>query len=90
MLEDEFYQHFKPVVATIDKALKEAEVKSKLYVCVEVYQLIVTDVHVFWNEKQAEAWYKEYTGVPWSDDPEVREQTVNDDYDQTKIFVVEV
>lgn len=57
----------------------------KLYVGVEVYQLIVTDAHVFKTWSEAEAWYREYTGVVWGSQDEP-----NEDFDQSNIFEVEV
>ena len=62
---------------------------GKLFIGVEVYALIVSGVHVFTDEAEAKEWYRNYTGVSWNDDPEVREQTVHEDFDQTKIFEVE-
>lgn len=58
---------------------------KKLYVAVEVFGLLVTDVHGFWNEQQAHDWFKGYTGVDYAEDVELP-----DDYDQTKIFLIEV
>ena len=62
---------------------------KKLWIGVEVYGLIVSGVHAFWNEKLAEDWFKQYTGIEYSAysaDPDVMPEK----YDQTKIFVVEV
>lgn len=66
---------------------------KKLYVCVEVYGLIVQDVHVFWSEELADDWFKNYTGASeYPKDDDAYSEFIEEfhDYDQTKIFIVEV
>jgi hypothetical protein len=67
-------------------------VKKKLYIAVEVFQLIINDVHVFTDLEKAKAWFKEYTGFDYVFDEEgsLPEKFYNGDYDQTKIFETEV
>lgn len=71
--------------------------KVTIYIVVEVYGLIINDVHVFFTEKEAEDWWGEYTHVPWEEykkryleGDEEWDAVVREDYDQTKIFVKEV
>ena len=65
----------------------------KLYVVVEVYQLIVSGVHVTEDEEDAKKNFKECTGVDYEEyrkklDTETSEILLGD-YDQTKIFEVD-
>jgi len=61
----------------------------KIYIGVEVYQLIVQDVHLFFKEKEADAWFKKYTGVDHKDFYPDNEP-FNEDCDQSKIFEIEL
>ncbi|KKN44932.1 hypothetical protein LCGC14_0688100 [marine sediment metagenome] len=58
------------------------------WVAVEVYGLIVTDVHIFWEEEEVIAWWEGYTGLKYGTLYDEDGHCVNDDYDQTKIFTV--
>lgn len=77
----------------------------ELWIGVEVFQLIVQDVHVFKTGAEAEQWFREWTktiGHPegWSYDefyhynlPKEDEQfgvPQEEDYDQSRIYRVEV
>ena len=77
----------------------------ELWIGVEVFQLIVQDVHVFKTEEEAEKWFREWTKTlthpeGWSYDEfyhlnlpkeDDRWGTVEDeDYDQSKIYRIEV
>ncbi len=66
--------------------------KEKVWVGVEVYQLIVTGVHLFRNEQEAKDWFKGYTGVDWDElnDPDKLDIGLDEDYDQTKLFEEEL
>ena len=64
-------------------------ISLKLYVAVEVYELIVQDVHIFKSEKQAKEWFRKYTGIPHDDFYENDEPAI-EEYDQTKIFEVDI
>ena len=57
------------------------------WVTVEVYGLIVTDVHIFWTEEEAVKWWEDYTGLKYGT-LYVDGECMNDDYDQTKIFAL--
>ena len=63
----------------------------KLYVVVEVYQLIVSGVYVTEDEEDAEKHFKEYTEIDFSDYKKSLETGTSSellgDYDQTNIFV---
>ncbi len=59
--------------------------RIKLFIGVEVYGLIVTDVHVFTEEEAAHKWFKDYTGKPYT---EKSLESLHEDYEQTKIFEV--
>ncbi len=68
---------------------------KQIWVGVEVYQLIVTDVHIFTDFDKAKTWFKEYTGVEYEVDekgelPDFFYERIPEDYDQTKIFKVEM
>lgn len=64
----------------------------KIWVGVEVYQLIVQGVHLFENFEKAKEWFKEYTGVSWEDyvGEGNLENGMDVDFDQTKIFEEEI
>lgn len=68
-------------------------IRMILWIAVEVYQGVVQDVHIFKTEKEAEEWFKKYTGLSYddyySDDPSVEGLFYDADYEQTKIFKVE-
>jgi len=62
----------------------------KLYVLVEVFQLIVSGVYVSRDLDKVKDKFKEYTGVDYDDMVNSLEdetyEALMDDYDQTKIF----
>lgn len=58
-----------------------------LWVATEVYELIIQDVHVFKTEAEALKWFKGYTGAKYGTNLAEGEF---EDYDQTKIFEVEI
>jgi len=60
-----------------------------MWVCVEVFQGVVGDVHLFATEEEADKWFKEYTGYSYKKFY-VDGQASDDDYDQTKIFELEL
>ena len=69
------------------KEPKSPHVK-KVWVGVEVFQLIVQDVHLFADFEAAKKWFKEYTGYYW---PGLEGEAGWDEhFDQTKIFELEV
>lgn len=55
----------------------------KIWIAVEVYELIVQDVHIFYTEAEAEKWFKDYTGQNYGEE-------IHEDYDETKIFEIEL
>jgi len=63
------------------------EEKQKIYVGVEVYQLIVEDVHIFKTSVEAEKWFESLTGESYDI---FYKEGLNElsDYDGTKIFEV--
>jgi len=66
---------------------EEREENQKIYVGVEVYQLIVEDVHLFKTPVEAEKWFESLTGEPYD---VFYGEGLNElsDYDGTKIFEV--
>lgn len=61
------------------------------WVAVEVYGLLVQDVHIFWTEEEAEEWFKGFTeGLTPETLYDEHGNCVNDDYDQCKIFALGV
>jgi len=66
----------------------------KLYILVEVYQLIVSGVYVSTDLEKVKAKFKEFTGVDYDEYSRILEEDENlsseevlgEDYDQTKIF----
>jgi hypothetical protein len=72
----------------------DVEVSGKVWIGVEVYQLIVTDVHVFTNETESEKWFEKYTGLPYASYKKALEEgndsILDENYDQTKLFGVEL
>uniref|UniRef100_A0A6M3LTN1 Uncharacterized protein n=1 Tax=viral metagenome TaxID=1070528 RepID=A0A6M3LTN1_9ZZZZ len=81
-------------VEEVDMEPSEAEGYGTLeepegpWVAVEVYGLIVQDVHIFWKLDEAIAWWENYTGLKYGTLYDEDGNCVNDDYDQTKIFTV--
>ncbi len=64
--------------------------KDKIWVGVEAFGGIVTDVHLFPTEEEAETWFEEYTGIDYADGLYDEDGNCkNEDYDQTKIFVLD-
>lgn len=68
----------------------------KLYVPVEVYQLIVSGAYVTEDLADAKRRFKEYTGVDfdefkakWDADKDATSEELLGDFDQTKIFEFE-
>ena len=68
----------------------------KIYVVVEVYQLVVSGVYVTEDEDKAKAKFEEYTGVNFDQykkdlesDELMPSEDILGDYDQTKIFEFE-
>lgn len=61
----------------------------KIWIGVEVYQLIINDVHVFFTEDDARTWFKDYTGINYNDLLK-KPQLLDEDHDQTKIFEVDI
>lgn len=102
---DFFWGHYDLGEATKDadfegrmKALGVEEQKM-MWVGVEVFQLIVQDVHVFTDPDKAEQWFEDYTGVPYAEyirwanaegTDDAYEYPLSEDYDQTKLFEQEV
>lgn len=79
--------------------------KVKLYIGVEVFGLIVTDVHVFLTEDEQYDWYKGYVGLHHPSrhliKPDMSRDMIHDimeqhysemgeDYQETKLFDVEI
>jgi len=72
--------------------------RLKLYVVVEVFQLIVSGVYVTTDfEGKAKAKFKEYTGVDFDEykgkldaDEDMTTEELLGDYDQTKIYEVDL
>jgi len=62
---------------------------DKITIGVEVYDLVIQDVHIFLSEEEAETWFKEYTGLDHGTLYDEHGQCVKDEYDQTKLFVLE-
>jgi hypothetical protein len=65
----------------------------KKWIGVEVYQLIVSGVHVFESFLEAQVWFKKYTGIDYEvddkgDPTEHFLKSIPEDYDQTKIFYI--
>ena len=65
----------------------------KLYVVVEVFQLIVSGVYVTEDLEDAKRKFKEYTSIDfdefkrkWDADEDATSEQLLGDYDQTKIF----
>jgi len=65
----------------------------KLYILVEVYQLIVSGIYVSTDLEKVKARFKEFTGVDYDEynrfieeDENITAEEVLGDYDQTKIF----
>jgi hypothetical protein len=63
-----------------------AEVNKVIYVGVEVFGLIVTDVHLFPSKVAAKEWFKKYTGVPYPENDAEWESAELGPFEQTKIF----
>ena len=61
----------------------------KVYALVETFQGVVEGVELFLDEKEAEKAFEEYTGHPF-DGFYTEFGCVDDRYDQTKIFEVEL
>jgi len=63
--------------------------KQKIYVGVEVFQGIVEDVHIFRTPVEAEKWFRSLTGESYD---LFYSEGLNElsDYDQTKIFEIEI
>ena len=59
-----------------------------LHIGVEVYGLLVQGVHIFLSEEEAEKWFKKYTGLEHGTLYDEEGQCVDDEYDQTKIFLI--
>ena len=69
----------------------------KVYIVVEVYQLIVSGVYVTKEFGDAKRKFKEYTGVDfdtfkakWDANKDVTSEELLGDFDQTKIFEFEL
>lgn len=60
------------------------------WIAIEVFGLIVSDVHVFETEAEAEEWFQSYTGRPYPRNDAEWEAMSETEYDQTKIFGKEV
>ena len=73
-----------------EDALKDLPApETKRWIGVEVYGLIVTEVHVFNNKAEAEQWFEKYTGVAW-EKFSLQDTRRSYCYDQTKIFEVDL
>jgi len=84
-------------VEEVDMDLTEAEGYGTLeepegpWVAVEVYGLLVQDVHIFWTAEEAEEWFENYTeGLTPETLYDEHGNCVNNDYDQCKIFALGV
>jgi len=81
-------------VEEVDMAPDEAEDYGTLeepegpWVGVEVYGLIVQDVHIFLKEEEAVKWWESYTGLEYGTLYDEDGNCVDEDYDQTKIFAL--
>lgn len=66
--------------------------ENKKYALVEVFGLIVQDVVMFDTEKEAESYFKQFTGMSFNEaypeDGEPNEEFHDGKYDQTKIFAI--
>ena len=65
----------------------------RIYILVEVFQLIVSGVHVTNKVEKAKTRFKEYTGVDYNSmqealrkDPDMKPEELLGDFDQSKIF----
>jgi len=62
----------------------------KMYVLVETSELIVQDVKVFFNNDDLKKEFKEFTGVAEEDFYDSLGNAINEDFDQTKVFEIEL
>ena len=62
---------------------------DEISIAVEVCDLTVQGVHIFLSEEEAEKWFKEYTGLDYGTLYDEYGACVNDEFDQTKIFILE-
>ncbi len=81
-------------VEEVDMTYEEAKDYGTLeepkgpWVGVEVYGLLVQGARIFWSAEEAEKWFEKYTGLKYGTLYDEDGNCVNDDYDQTKIFVL--
>lgn len=64
-------------------------IRHPVWVGVEVYGLIIQDVHLFANREDAVAWWEEYTEIKYGTLYDENGECIAPDYDETKIFVVD-
>jgi len=62
----------------------------KLWIVTEVSELVIQDVHVFFDEKSADDWFKRYTGHSYGKFYSELGDPLDVDLDETKIFIVKL